>query len=54
MYLKKILYQGNLSYFQLKKYLTYLLKKGFVLEKSGRPKVYTISEKGRDLIMMLS
>jgi predicted transcriptional regulator len=54
MYSKRILYQGNLSYFQLRKYLTYLLNKGFILEKSDRPKVYMITEKGRELITMLS
>ena len=51
----EILYQGNLSYVQLKNYLLFLIEKEILEEKivkngNGYSKIYHITEKGDNLL----
>lgn len=47
----QILYQTNLSYTQLKDYLSFLLKKEFVrLEENGSAKLYVATTRGCELL----
>lgn len=41
------MYNANLSYAQLKKYMTVLKHKGLITEQDGK---WTITEKGRELL----
>lgn len=53
----EILYRGNLSYFQLTSYLSFLLKKNILEEKIVRtPKgisyrIYKMTDKGKELLL---
>jgi predicted transcriptional regulator len=45
-----LLYRTNLSYSQLKKYLSSLQKMGFIQESQKPPRVYMVTEKGRTFL----
>ena len=51
----ELLYQGNLSYTQLKNYLPYLLEKnileeGYVINNGNTYRLYQVTEKGLNLL----
>ena len=51
----KIMYKVNLNYLRFNKYLSELLKKGFVeaIKDSGGNKCYLISQRGKELLGVL-
>lgn len=54
----ELIYKGNLSYFQLQKYLSYLLDKDILEEKKIKNgnklnKMYYTTEKGKDLLISI-
>ncbi len=54
----ELLYQVNLSYSQLQKYLSFLITKGLLEEKElasrGNHRLYTVSDKGIELLENLN
>jgi predicted transcriptional regulator len=50
---KTILRYLNLSQYQLKKYLRFLMAKGFLAEEVGESRTYKITEKGVELVNLL-
>ncbi|MGH9918429.1 MAG: winged helix-turn-helix domain-containing protein [Nitrososphaerales archaeon] len=50
---KRIIRSLNMSQSQLKKYLHFLIEKGFLLEELGQSRTYRVTEKGREFVRLL-
>jgi len=42
-----------MSQSQLKKYLRFLIERGFLLEELGQSRTYRVTEKGREFVRLL-
>ena len=50
----QILYQTNLSYTQLRDYLSFLLEKNFVeMHENNSSRIYRVTEKGTELLQSI-
>jgi predicted transcriptional regulator len=50
---KQIIRSLNMSQHQLKKYLRFLIKKGFLDEEEGQLRTYKVTEKGSEFVRLL-
>ena len=50
---KGIIRSLNMSQSQLKKYLRFLIERGFLLEELGQSRTYRVTEKGREFVRLL-
>ena len=50
---KGIIRSLNMSQSQLKKYLRFLIERGFLLEELGPSRTYRVTEKGREFVRLL-
>jgi predicted transcriptional regulator len=50
---KRIIRSLNMSQSQLKKYLRFLIQKGFLLEELGQSRTYRVTEKGSEFVRLL-